>query len=362
VVPERQALVTRYVFVGAGAVGSALGGFLAQQGSEVLLVARGDHGRAMIKNGLTVRCPDTTLNMPVPVVTAPDQTRLTVNDVLVLTTKTQHAEFAINEWTDVPVHGRDGTVAGRAADLLPIFTATNGVTSEELALRYVNRVFAVCVWFSTVMIEPGEVIVRSAPLRGVFHIGRYGVSSDPADDARLLDNVSRDWEAAGCVIRRPEAVMEWKYRKLLANIGNALQALLGDTTGAEDVQRAAEVEARTILSAAGIAFTDDEEARAGWRPEGLSFRSVPGEPAQLGGSSWQSLIRDTGTIETDFLNGEIALIARRLGQLAPINTQLTALARRAARERLRPGSVGVEELRSRLTLGPRWIPDSSPGA
>ena len=172
--------VRRYVFVGAGAVGSALGGLLAQRGSDVLLVARGDHGRAMIDNGLTVRCPDTTFTLPVPVVTAPEQARLRVDDVLVLTTKTQQAEAAVNEWADVPVHGRDGTVAGRAADLLPIFTASNGVTSEEIALRYFQRVFAVCVWFPAVMIEPGEVIVRGAPLRGVFHIGRYGVPSDPS--------------------------------------------------------------------------------------------------------------------------------------------------------------------------------------
>jgi 2-dehydropantoate 2-reductase len=159
------------------------------------------------------------------------------------------------------------------------------------------------------MIVPGEVIVRGAPLRGVFHVGRYGISSESSDDARLLDRLSRDWNAAGCVIRRPDSVMEWKYRKLLSNLGNVLQALLGDTSGAEDVQRAAESEARTILCAAGITFTGDEESRAGWQPEGLSFRSVPGGPALLGGSSWQSLVRGTGTIETDFLNGEIALIA-----------------------------------------------------
>ena len=171
--------------------------------------------------------------------------------------------------------------------------------------------------------------------------------------SRLLDSPPleyEDWDAAGCMIRRPDSVMEWKYRKLLANLPNVLQALLGDTSGAEEVQRAAEAEARTILDAAGITFTGDEESRAGWQPEGLSFHPVPGEPAQLGGSSWQSLVRGTGTIETDFLNGEIALIARRIGRPAPINTQLTALARRAAREGLRPGSVGVEQIREQLAL------------
>jgi 2-dehydropantoate 2-reductase len=342
--------VTRYVFIGAGAVGSAVGGLLAQRGSEVLLVARGEHGRAVAEKGLTLRCPDTSVTPPVPVVTGPDQAHLTVDDVLVLTTKTHQVEAAINEWADLPVHEHDGTVAGRAADLLPVFTALNGVAAEEIALRYAERVFAVCVWFPAVMLEPGEVIVRAAPLRGVFHIGRYGASGDPDGDARLLDELSRDWEPAGCAITRPPAVMEWKYRKLLTNLGNVLQALLGDASEADDVRKAAEAEARAVLSDAGIAFTEDAESRASWQREGFSVQPVPGEPEQLGGSSWQSLMRGTGTIETDFLNGEIALIARRLGQSAPINTWLTALARRAAREHRYPGSISAEELRAQLGL------------
>lgn len=342
--------MTRYVFIGAGAVGSAVGGLLAQQGSDVLLVARGDHGRTVTEKGLTLRCPDTTVTLPVPVVNGPDQARLTVDDVLVLTTKTHQVEAAINEWADVPVHGHDGTVAGRAADLLPIFTALNGVAAEEIALRYAERVFAVCVWFPAVMLEPGEVIVRAAPLRGVFHIGRYGASGDPDGDARLLDGLSRDWVPAGCAVTRPPAVMEWKYRKLLTNLGNVLQALLGDASEADDVGKAAEAEARAILSEAGIAFTEDAESRASWQREGFSVQPVPGEPEQLGGSSWQSLMRGTGTIETDFLNGEIALIARRTGQSAPINARLTALARRAARERMHPGAISAGELRAQLGL------------
>jgi 2-dehydropantoate 2-reductase len=340
--------VTRYVVIGAGAVGSALGGLLAQRGTDVLLVARGDHGRAMAARGVTLRCPDSTFDVAVPVVAAPDEARLGVDDVLVLTTKTHQAEAALGAWSDVPVHGPAGDVVGRAADLLPVLTALNGVASEEIALRRFARVLAVCVWFPTVMISPGEVIVRTAPLRGVFHVGRYGVAADPREDTALLDGVERDWGAAGCVVRRPAAVMDWKYRKLLANVGNVLQALLGDVPGAEDIARDVEAEARAVLAGAGIGFVDDEESRAGWQPDGLSVLPVPGEPAQLGGSSWQSLMRGSGSIETDYLNGEIALVARRTGRAAPLNSRLCTLARLAAREGHRPGSMSPEQLRAAL--------------
>ncbi len=335
--------MTRYVFVGAGAIGSALGGLLAQRGRSVLLVARGAHATAMATGGLTLRCPDGTSTLRVPVATGPGGVRLTVDDVLVLTTKTHQAEAAVEQWADVPVHDHAGAVAGSAAELLPIFTALNGVAGEEIALRVFERVFGVCVWFPTVLTEPGEVIVRTRSPRGVFHIGRYGAGDDD------LGALPADWAAAGFGVIPAADVMRWKYRKLLSNLSNALQALLGDTTGADDLRRAAEDEGKAVLASAGIAYADDDEVEAGWG--GLSFEPVPGEPAQLGGSSWQSLVRGTGTIETGYLNGEIALLGRRVGRPAPVNAKLTALARHAARAGLRPGSLSVEELRRLLSLG-----------
>ncbi|GAA4840946.1 2-dehydropantoate 2-reductase N-terminal domain-containing protein [Actinomycetospora corticicola] len=341
---------SRYVFLGAGAIGSALGGLLARQGREVLLVARGEHARVMADRGVTLRCPDLTETVAVPVATAPDEAHLTVDDVLVLTAKTPQAADVLDTWGDAPVHDRDGIEVGRAADVLPVLVALNGVAGEEIALRRAERVFAVCVWCPTVLLEPGEVIVRGAPLRGVFHLGRYGHSPDPAADSSLLASIATDWEPAGCLVRPTDAVMGWKYRKLIANTGNALEALLGDTTGAEDITTAARAEAEEVLGAADLPVVGKEEARAGWEPEGLEFLPVPGEPAQLGGSSWQSLMRGTGSIESDYLNGEIALTARRIGRPAPVNAGLTALARRAAREGLRPGSITADELRRALGL------------
>jgi len=295
-----------------------------------------------------LRCPDTAFTVRVPSVTGPEGVRLTRRDVLVLTTKTQQAEAAVAQWADVPVHDTDGQVVGRASDQLPILTALNGVAGEEIALRYFDRVFGVCVWFPTVMVEPGEVLVRGAALRGIFHIGRYGISPDPRGDTAMMDALRRDWMAADFEVVQPGDVMRWKYRKLIANVGNVLQALLGDTTDATDLRRAADAEAREVLVAAGISIPDDQEASAAWA--GYAVRPVPGEPAVMGGSTWQSLIRGTGTIETTYLNGEIALIARRMGRSAPINAGLTAAARRAAREGLEPGAIDPDQLRTQLNL------------
>lgn len=345
--------MTRYVFIGAGAIGSAVGGLLAAQGTDVLLVARGDHGRAMAADGLVLRTPDSTITVRPPTVAGPDGVRLRPDDVLVLTTKTHQAEAAIDQWADVPVDDPAGT-GGRAAELLPIITALNGVASEEIALRYFRRVFAACVMFPAAMITPGEVIVRGTPGRGVFQVGRYPTRTDRdageiTRDEGWLSAIAKDWDAAGCHITTPDAVMAWKYRKLLSNLGNALDALLADPGEAGALREAVETEAREILDAAGIGYIDDETDRTARRNH-FSVAAVPDAPERIGGSSWQSLIRGSGSIETDYLNGEIALIARRMGRSAPLNERLTAIARHAARTGLQPGAISVDELASELGL------------
>ena len=60
---------------------------------------------------------------------------------------------------------------------------------------------------------------------------------------------------------------------------------------------------------------------------------------RAGSSSWQSLARGTGAIETDYLNGEIVLLGRLHGVPTPVNAALCALAERYAREGGAPGEL-----------------------
>ena len=65
--------VTRYIIIGAGAVGGAIGGRLALAGRSVVLVARGDHLRALREVGLRLRTPDEDVVQQVPAVAEPDR-------------------------------------------------------------------------------------------------------------------------------------------------------------------------------------------------------------------------------------------------------------------------------------------------
>ena len=338
--------MTRYVVIGAGAIGGATAGLLAEAGAEVVAVARGAHAAAIAEHGLTVRTPERTFTVRIPCVTDPASLALGIDDVLVLATKTHQADVALRQWVDVPVVDGDTTV-GTAGELLPILTALNGVVSEEMALRYFERVVGVCVWMPAAHIEPGEVIVRGTPIPGTFHIGTVPAGRD---ESKLLDRVERDWTAAELRIVRPDDVMPWKYRKLVSNLGNAFQALVGAHGSTRELVRAAEDEARVVLETAGVEVIDDETEAAERATSGLRITEVPGQLEPLGGSSWQSLARGTGDIETDYLNGEIVLIARRNGMKAPINAGIARLARRAAAEGQAPGEITAEALAGLLGL------------
>ena len=65
-----------------------------------------------------------------------------------------------------------------------------------------------------------------------------------------------------------------------------------------------------------------------------------------GSSTWQSLHRGAGTIETDYLNGEIARLARAHGIPAPLNSAVQRAARRVVRDRLQPRTLDADALLS----------------
>src|SRR5579871_2525576 len=54
----------RFVVLGAGAIGGAVGGRLFQRGFDVTLVARGEHGRAL-RSGLVLEDPKESVTLPV---------------------------------------------------------------------------------------------------------------------------------------------------------------------------------------------------------------------------------------------------------------------------------------------------------
>jgi 2-dehydropantoate 2-reductase len=338
----------RYVIIGAGAIGGTVGGVLTRAGIPTVLVARGRHADTLAAAGLTLRTPDGIFHTPVTSVSGAEHLRLTPDDVLVFTTKTQQLDLALLQWVDQPVYGPDGVV-GSAGDVLPVLTALNGVAAEEKALRYFQRVFGVCVWLPAVHLEPGEVIARSWPVVGQFHIGRWPASLRTDTDAELLDGLAAAWTAAGIRTRAVDDVAPWKYNKLLSNLGNAAGALSADGADIGQVVAAVRSEGEHVIRHAGIEFVSFEISNA-QRANGPTPRPVPGSNTGPSNSTWQSLSRNTGNVETDFFNGEIVRIAHQHGITAPVNAALARAARSAGRNGLGPNGYSAIQLAELLGI------------
>ncbi|MFE9563047.1 ketopantoate reductase family protein [Streptomyces sp. NPDC006487] len=322
----------RYIIIGAGAIGATIGGRLAESGSEVVLVARGPHAEALRANGLRLTTADGERVHRLPVVTGPVELgELRPDDVLLLTVKTQDALAALDAWADAEVTG-----GGTAAQRLPVLCAQNGVESERLALRRFARVYGVCVWLPATFLEPGVVSALCAPLTGILHLGKAAGGADGP-----VRRIAADLEKAGFGAPVAEDVMRWKYAKLLGNLGNAIQA----TTGPEPEPAKAALllravrEAKAAFAAAGLDWASDAEQAA-------VREGKVDAPAGVvrGGSSWQSLARGTGSVEADYLNGEVVLLGRLHGVATPVNDTLRHAANIFAREGLPPGAMSIEDL------------------
>jgi len=334
------------VIIGAGAIGGAIAARLAQHSPAhpPLLIARGDNAQAITRNGMRFRSPDDDASVPITVATAPNEVSLRDDDLLVFATKTHQVQTALLDWVDQPVQDAHGATIGTAGETLPVFMALNGVESERLAARLFKHVFGICVWMPAVHLAPGDFAVRIAPVTGMFIVGRYSGEASDGDEG-LLCTLREDWEASTFRIHIVDDIMRWKYAKLIGNLGNAVQALIGPATQAADVLDALRDEGRAVLERAGLDMATNTE-EAALRGDLFRVRPIPGITDDLGGSSWQSLMRGSGSIETDYLNGEIVMIARLHGTAAPANEAAQNAARIAAAQRREAGSMSIDELRA----------------
>ena len=184
--------------------------------------------------------------------------------------------------------------------------------------------------------EPGEVICHGKPKRGIFDIGRYPSGSDETAHA-----IAAALEKAEFRTTVFDDVMLSKYGKLIENQGNIVRAALGYEVDHKPFDTALRDEARTVLKAAGIAWIDiggGSDRRKGVMELGEVAGTTRG-----GDSSSQSLLRGTGSLETDYLNGEIALLGRLHGVPTPASDFVCRLARRILRDKLKPGDITPDE-------------------
>jgi len=327
----------RFIIIGAGAIGGTIGARLHQAGQDVVLVARGAHLDALTRGGLRFVAPDGDYRLRVPCVGDPSEINWRDGDVALLAVKSQQTIEAL-------------AALGDAGAEPPVICAQNGVANERMALRFLPDVYGMVVNLPALHLEPGVVVTHGGGTGGILDVGRYPMGVDDRSAA-----IAAALAGAGFSSHSDPRVMRWKHAKLLGNLGNALQAAVVPAEGGEgfdedaaEVLRAMRREALACYAAAGIDCADRDEVRERHRNT-YRMADIPGWPRQ-GGSSWQSLKRGTGNIETDYLNGEITLLGGLHGVPTPANRACQSLARRMVRERLPVGSFTGAEVRALVAV------------
>jgi 2-dehydropantoate 2-reductase len=318
-----------YVVFGAGAIGAVVGGRLCQAGYDVTLIARGAHLEAIRARGLRLESPDGSETIRLSGVGHPAEIDWRAGHVVLMAVKTHQSLAALSG------------LAAVAPPETPIVCLQNGIANEPAALRLFPRVYGVSVACPTSHLEPGVVQAWSTPVTGLLDIGRYPTGIDQVSEA-----VAADLRAATFSSFPDNAIGRWKNRKLLTNLGNAIEAVCGPQERLGPLGDLLLAEGEAVLAAAGLdaaTAQEDLDRRADLlQPGTIAGRSRPG------GSSWQSLRRGTGDIETDYLNGEIVFLGRMHGVPTPANALMQRLARELAVTRTAPGAIPAATILERL--------------
>ncbi|MEO9824092.1 MAG: 2-dehydropantoate 2-reductase N-terminal domain-containing protein [Paracoccaceae bacterium] len=320
----------RIIVYGVGAVGGVIATALAHSGQEVVGVARGARLDAIRNGGLTLRNPERTIHAKFEGVVSAQEIDFRPDDAIMIVVKGQDSVAALEDLRAAGVTDQ------------PIFCAQNGVANEAITLRYFPNVHGVNVMLPAQYTSPHETIAWCSPNYGNFDIGRYPKGIDAADGA-----LASALTPAG-IGGYPQAdVMSFKYGKLVLNLGNIVEAALGRGVDGGEISERLRAEGSAVLDGAGIEWQDVYVSDP--RRDLMKNGTVDGVP-RIGGSTSQSLARAAGSVETDFLNGEICYLGRLHGIATPANDFVTRLAARLARDKTQTGTITRDELESGIGL------------
>ena len=306
----------RICVLGAGALGSALGGTLAEAGHAVTLITRNRaHVDAIRTRGLMLRADG--IDRIVAVAAAIDTLGMAPVDLVI-----------------VLVKSLDTAAAMQAAKRIVgpetlVISLQNGLGQEEVLARIVGRahVLAGKTYTGGVMLAPGHVICGTRGKETI--IGEI----DGSTSARAVA-LAKAFNEAGLETILSPNILGAMWDKLLVNVATGAVAGITELTYGElytipEIETtaiAAVAEAMAVAKAGGIAL-QTSDPRAPW------VKAAAGLPPEFKTSMLQSLEKGALT-EIDFINGSVVRAGERLGIATPVNSTLVALMKGVERKRV----------------------------
>ena len=309
-VRARAAAITvrrmRVCVIGAGSLGSAIGGTLADAGHDVVLVTRNQaHVDAINARGLVMIDGDGERCVPVEAATG--YRAVGIVDLAIVLVKSFDTQAAIE--AAVPVIGPD----------TPVLTLQNGVGCEEMIADVIgaDRVVAGRTFIGGRITAPGVVEFGVVGRRTT--IGELDGSLTPR-----LAMIAEVFERAGMKVDVSTDMVVMMWEKLFVNVATGAWSALtglpyGELSIHPDVGQmaiATVAEAIEVARRLGIAIvTTDPEVP--WR------RAWQGLPYGFKASMLQSIEKGSRT-EVDVMHGAVCRGGREAGVPTPINDTLFA--------------------------------------
>lgn len=296
----------KIAILGAGALGSVIGGRLAQAGNRVTLINRNAaYLEAVRREGLILDERGRREAIRLDVAATPEG--LAPVDLVIVLVKSFDTAATI------------ARARGLVGAQTTVLSLQNGLGHEEILAEAVGaeKVIAGKTYVGGVMTAPG--VITAGSIGKLTVIGELSGQITPRIEA-----ITAAFNAAGLSCAGSENILGAMWDKLLVNVATgALSALSGldygnlyDLPEIAETAQGAVAEAMAVAQGLGITLETTQPSEA-WA------KAAAGLPFGFKTSMLQSLERGART-EIDFINGAVVRGGRQLGIATPVNATLVA--------------------------------------
>lgn len=319
-----KAASAKIAVLGAGLIGTYVGGKLAAGGADVTLIGRPRVLDDLRANGLRlteVDGPETIVPLD-RLTLADDPATLAGAELILLTVKSTGTAAAAAE---IARYAAPGTV---------VLSLQNGVSNADALRRQLPGFTVVAGMVPYNVAQPGP---------GHYHRGTMGEVH--VEDVPAMQRMAPLFAAAGVPLTLCADMAGVMWGKLVVNLNNAANALSGlplmQQLQQRDYRRAlalSQHEALRLLRQAGIrpakvfALPTALLPYVMTLPNALYRRVMARGGTRIDRHARSSMAEDLAhgrRTEVDYLNGEVVALAERLGRRAPVNARVVELVRAA---------------------------------
>ena len=297
----------RIIVLGAGGIGSLVGGFLSKN-NDVLLVGRENHVNEINKNGLIIKGA-VNENFKVEAATKIDS--IDENDLIILSTKATNNEKTLNEIKNLIKKNNT------------ILCLQNGIGNEDKIRKIVDcTVLRGIITAGTVFLYPGKI--ECSNLGDIF-------VEESNDSEKIVDLMNK----SGLKAQVSPDINDRIWKKLIANcVMNPLTAIFriknGELAKCPDLIKSIVHELILVANKESFNYSEEEVFE--------NIMDIIKESKLNKSSMLQDIVKGRKT-EIDFLNGAVVELGKKRNINCPVNRSLVEMVKFLENKNLNKGRI-----------------------